>query len=223
MTAEVKTWPVEYKNELLLGNQDKSIAVCSLWSDREYVAGKVGVDNVVVVGNLYSHGPGIEGIVRNVLANPSIRGIVIAGKDKSQSADTLVQFSREGVQETNLGWTVPLPEGISKDDLPAGMRTVDKAIPYEAIQNLRQNVEVIDLRNRDWQDVEGAVAGYGQKPAFSEPLVYPKTESKVEVMRGEDVGFVFRGEQPQEVWMEILRTIRQFGFRGESKLLTTAN
>ena len=94
MTAEVKTWPVEYKNELLLGNQDKSIAVCSLWSDREYVAGKVGVDNVVVVGNLYSHGPGIEGIVRNVLANPSIRGIVIAGKDKSQSADTLVQFSR---------------------------------------------------------------------------------------------------------------------------------
>ena len=97
------------------------------------------------------------------------------------------------------------------------MRTVDKAIPYEAIQNLRQNVEVIDLRNRDWQDVEGAVAGYGQKPAFSEPLVYPKTESKVEVMRGEDVGFVFRGEQPQEVWMEILRTIRQFGFRGESR------
>lgn len=85
-------WPVEYRKELLIGNLDRSVAICSLWSDREYVAGKVGVENVAVIGNLYSHGTGIEGIIRNVLANPAIRTIIIAGKDKSRSAETLKNF-----------------------------------------------------------------------------------------------------------------------------------
>ena len=132
MSVEIKNWPVEYSKELLVGNLEKSLAVCSLWSDREFVARQVRAENVVVVGNLYSHGPGIEGIVRNVLANPSIRGIVVAGKDKSQSAETLLYFSNVGVERTNAGWTIPLAEGISKDDLPPGMRTIDGAIPYEA-------------------------------------------------------------------------------------------
>lgn len=217
MKTEVESWPVEYRKELLVGNPQKPVAICSLWSDREFVAGKVGVENVAVIGNLYSHGPGIEGIVRNVLANPSIRGIVIAGKDKSQSAETFKHFMDVGVEETDLGWTVPLPDGISKEDLPLGMRTIDEAIPFKEVERLRANVEVVDLRNNSWQEVEGIVIGYHEKPPFAEPAVYPKTESRVEIMHGEDIGFVFRGEQPQEVWMEILKTIRQFGYRGESR------
>lgn len=65
--------------------------------------------------------------------------------------------------------------------------------------------------------MEAAVIGYQDKPPFAEPAVYPKTESRAEIMRGEDMGFVFRGERPHEVWMEILRTIRQFGYKGESR------
>lgn len=217
MKTEIESWPVEYRKELLVGNPQKPVAICSLWSDREFVAGKVGVENVAVIGNLYSHGPGVEGIVRNVLANPAIRGIVIAGKDKSQSAETLRHLVDVGVEKTDLGWTIPLPDGIPGEDLPPGMRTVDEAVPYEAIEQLRANIEIVDLRNKSWQEVEGAVVGYQDKPPFAEPAVYPKTESKVEIMRGEDIGFVFRGEQPQEVWMELLRTIRQFGYRGESR------
>lgn len=219
--AEINSWPVEYKNELLLGNLDRSLAICSLWSDKEYVTEKVGKENIAVVGNLYSHGPGIEGIIRNILANPAIRAVVIVGKDKSQSAETLLHFFKVGVEKTDLGWTIPLTKSIKKEDLPAGMRSIDKAIPYKAIESLRRNVEIIDLRGRDWKEVEMTVSSYKQKTAFSKPAVYPKTESKVEVMQGEDVGFVFRGEKPQEVWTEILRTIRQFGFQNESRYTST--
>lgn len=61
MKTEIKSWPVEYKRELIVGNPQKPVAVCCLWSDRDFVAGKVGVEKVAGVGNLYSHGPGIEG------------------------------------------------------------------------------------------------------------------------------------------------------------------
>lgn len=211
------SWPVVYEKELLIGNPNKSIAICSLWSDREYVAGKVGVENVAVIGNLYSHGTGIEGIIRNVLANPAIRTIIIAGKDKSRSAETLKNFFDTGVQKTGIGWTVPLPNGILEEDLPFGMRTIDPAIPYEAIEQLRANVEILDLRNRNWHEIREIIENYQNKPPFSKPAVYPKTESQITVMRGENIGFVFRGVKPEEIWLEILKTVRQFGYTGESR------
>jgi thymidylate synthase len=217
MTAEVGKWPVEYSKELLIGNPQKPVAICSLWSERNHVAGKVGLENVAVVGNLYSHGPGVEGIVRNVLANPAIRGIVIAGKDKSQSAETLKQFSNAGVEKTEIGWTIPLPDSISEDDLTAGMRTIDESIPYEEIEKLRTNVEIRDLRGKSWPEVGEVVAAYEDKPPFAKPAAYPKTESKIQVMRSEDIGYVFRGSQPEDVWLEILRTIRKFGSKAESR------
>ena len=217
MSTEIKNWPVEYKQELLLGDLGKSIAICTLWSDREFVAGRVGVENAAVFGNLYSHGPGIEGIVRNILANPAIRTIVLAGKDKSRSAETLAQFFNNGVEKTDLGWTINRPDAIGENDLPPGMRTIDEAIPIEAIETLRRSVEVIDLRGKSWQEVGKQVANSRTNIPFAEPAVYPKTESKVEIMKGEDVGFVFRGDKPEEVWLEILRTIRQFGHIGETQ------
>ena len=79
-------WPVEFGKELLVGNPNKPVGICSLWSDKEHAGGRVDLQNVAVIGNLYSHGPGIEGILRNVLANPKIRTIVVAGKNKNQRA-----------------------------------------------------------------------------------------------------------------------------------------
>jgi thymidylate synthase len=213
----IENWPVEYGSELVIGNLNKSIAVCSLWSEREYVAGKVGIDNVAVIGNLYSHGPGIEGMVRNILANPSIRGIVIAGKDKSDTAETLLKFWQEGVTKTDIGWTVPLPPKINEKDLLPGVRTLDPGISENALQLLRANVEVIDMRGKPWEDVRSTVVGFEDKPAFAEPQLFPKLGSQVEVMRGEDVGFVFRGEHLYDTWLEVLRTIRQFGSEAGSR------
>ena len=54
MKAEVENWPVEYGKELLVGNPQKPVAVCSLWSDREFVAGRVGVENVAVMVAFFS-------------------------------------------------------------------------------------------------------------------------------------------------------------------------
>lgn len=213
----LENWPVEYRKELVLGNLNSSVAICSMWSDREYVAGQVGLENVIVVGNLYSHGPGIEGIIRNVLANPSIRSIVLAGKDKSQSAETLLNFFSQGVEITNKGLVIPRPTSIKPEDLPSGRRSIDNAIPIEALDLLRRNVSVVDMREKSWAEVHEMVLKNEELPAFSEPVVYPKSESKVSVMKGEDIGFVFHGERPEEVWLEILRTIRQFGYIGETQ------
>lgn len=219
MSGEID-WPVEYSREVLVGNLERSVAVCTLWSDKNYVAGQVGIENVVVIGNLYSHGPGIEGVVRNILANPSIRTIVVAGKDKSQSAETLLNLSRLGVEISKLGWIIPGPEGVKEDDLPPGRRFLDKEVPLEAIDDFRANVAVLDMRGKSWQEVsELVLSSDANTMPFAEPRVFPKSQpdASVQILTGEDVGFIARGSKPHEVWLEILRTIRKFGHIGESQ------
>jgi thymidylate synthase (methanogen type) len=204
-------WPVEHKRELLLGDLNKSVALCTLWSEKEFVAGQVGLQNVMLLGNLYSHAPGVEAIVRNVLANPAIRTIVVAGKDKTRSAETLNEFFRTGVTQNDFGLLIRKPDDISSEELPVGKRTIDSAIPTEEIARLRANVELIDLRGQSWDTVKNRILSVGYKLPFAEGKVFPKTESKIEILSGEKIGWIFRGDDCQEVWLEILRTIRKFG------------
>lgn len=213
----LKTWPVEYQKELLIGDPRKSVAVCSLWSDKEYISRQVGLENVALVGNLYSHGPGIEGIIRNLLANPGIQRILVVGKDRTRSAETLLTFAKRGVEKTDLGWTIPLPIGISESELPPGKRTIDSAIPQSAIDGLRARLEILDLRGQELAKAQQLARDYGPTQPLSEPAVYPKSVPPVQIMRGEDLGFVFRGANPVNVWLEILRTIRRFGSNAASQ------
>lgn len=216
MTKEFE-WPVEYKKELLLGNLNRSVALCSLWTERNFAGQKVGLENVVLVGNLYSHGPGIEGIVRNVLANPSITKIVTAGNDKSQSADSLISFFEQGVTKSDRGSVVSLSSNLDKEIIPDGKRLIDSAIPIEDIEVMRNKVSLMDMRGKSWGEVSDFVSGVSDGVKFAEPKIYSRTESKVEIMSGEDIGFVFRGNDYQQVWLEILRTIRKFGSEANSR------
>lgn len=219
MTTELD-WPVEYKKELLLGNLNTSVALCSLWTERSFAAGKIGLENVVLVGNLYSHGPGVEGIVRNVLANPVIRTIVVAGNDKSQSAESLKAFFGLGVTKTDRGFVINLPSNLNREKIPDGKRLIDSAIPLDDVELIRNNVSLVDMREKSWEEVSTFTQKCKKEGKFAEPKTFGKTESKVEVLTAEDIGFVFRGSDYQQVWLEILRTIRKFGSEAASRYTT---
>jgi len=207
--------PVEYQKELMLGNSESSIAICSLWSERDYVARQIGLEAVRVIGNLYSHGPGIEGIVRNLLANPDISKVVIAGKDKSGSAETLKSFIQNGVTKSRGGWLIE--DAFDQELVAEGYRLIDSAIPYDAIELVRQNVEFIDLRHASWDSIlefckkTPSVAG-----SYSVPQTFGHSVSTIENLNGENIGFRFSGELPG-MWLDILRTIRKFGTEAQSR------
>ena len=92
---EIRKWPIFSEKELIIGNLEADIAVCTLWSPRETFARKNldGLMNkIAVVGNLYSvFGIGI--IIRNCLANPNIRKIIVSGTEQGAALSVLKKLS----------------------------------------------------------------------------------------------------------------------------------
>lgn len=93
---QVSKWPYLSEVEVELGNLDADIGVCTLWSPRkEFITRHLmGVlHEVAVVGNLYSaRGAGI--MIRNFLANPKLRYLVVSGTELGMSKTALVNLDR---------------------------------------------------------------------------------------------------------------------------------
>lgn len=88
-------WPVFSQQELIVGNPESSVGVCTLWSPRENFARKYlnGVmDRVAVVGNLYSVF-GIGVLIRNCLANPKLRRIIVSGTELGSAKSILASIA----------------------------------------------------------------------------------------------------------------------------------
>lgn len=74
-------WPVFSEKEVIIGNLDSKIGITTLWYPRNRFSKEILGDvmgKVSVVGNLYSiYGIGI--LIRNFLANPNLRYLIVTG------------------------------------------------------------------------------------------------------------------------------------------------
>ena len=77
-------WPVVVKDRIAHFSENKNVAVCFLWTERTNVLPHLEKENLALAANLYSHQKGIEPLIRNCLANPFIRNIIILGNKKGQ-------------------------------------------------------------------------------------------------------------------------------------------
>jgi len=123
-------WPQEFKEKLKLGNIESNVGIATLWSYQDVVAKNIDNSNYCVMGNFYDKQNGLEPLIRNCLANPNLRYIILVGNDKSGSKDTVVSFFEDGFKD---GFVVD-----TKVRLP-------KTIPDSALELLRKNVKLIDL------------------------------------------------------------------------------
>src|SRR3990170_3926281 len=90
-------WPVFSEKELVIGNLDSSIGVCTLWSPRKEFTKKYLdsiMDRIAIVGNLYSvYGAGI--LIRNFLANPKMRYLVVSGAEIGNSKKAIKNLDKD--------------------------------------------------------------------------------------------------------------------------------
>ena len=191
-------WPAEHKDQLIVGNPDSNVAICCLWSKRDSIARQVNPAQYSIIGQLYSRA-GLNGMLRNILANPSIRCIVVVGQSMTDSYEALTHFFDKGVDRD---WTIPGNGG-----------QIDRDLPIKDLDKLRTSVTLVDLRNElDFTSAFNAtLERFQQLPPFASPQTYPKTIPEADVFPSEYMGFVVRKSTILEVWREALWTVMNFG------------
>lgn len=120
----------------MLGTQDAKVAVCTLGDpDLPNEFQQEGLlDRVAIIGSLCTENLGIERMVRNVVANPRIRFLILCGKDSQghRAGQAILSLKANGTDE-------------SKQIIGAmGPRPVLKNLSHDEITAFRQNVCVID-------------------------------------------------------------------------------
>ena len=125
--ADTKKWPVFSEKELVLGNLDSRIGICTLWTPRNKFADSISgiMNRVAAVGNLFSI-YGIAMLIRNFLANPNLRYLIVTGTEQGDSGKVLLNLN-------------------SKDEKLLKRVYLDK----EHIQRFLEQVKIIRVENID--------------------------------------------------------------------------
>ena len=151
------------------------VAVCTLTDDalRSTLSQHLG-PAAAVVGTLHTENLGIERLIRNVLANPYIRFLVVCGTDSRQAighlpGQSLVALARYGLDERSR-----IQEAHGKRPV---IRNVDRA----AVEHFRRTVDVIDLiGTSDIATIQSTVQECSDRnPGPSEPFVSAEVVSPV--------------------------------------------
>ncbi len=151
------------------------IAVCTL--NTEELIGPIAAaaaDAVAIVGTLQTENLGIERLITNVLANPSIRFLVVCGDDSCKAighlpGQSLVSLAQNGVSNER--------RIIDAKGRRPFLRNLEPA----AIDYFRKTVEVIDLiGTSDLEQISAAMHGCARRnPGAVEPFACAATIAPV--------------------------------------------
>src|SRR5680860_305944 len=193
-------WPVCSKENVILGNPKSEIAIATLWTPTKKITEEIGLDAFCIAGQLYSK-EGINFIFRNILANPSIRHLIICGTELSGSGQVRVDFFEKGIDENH--------NVIGND-----FAKIHKEIPRESLEMIRKNVTIEKMIGiQDIEKIKKNIATYKpQGKPFAEPRNFAKKEEeKIKYFPTDQSVFKIRGRYVGEVWLEILENILKFG------------
>jgi thymidylate synthase len=195
---EVSSWPIEYADQMIIGDINFDVAVCCLWSDRRSIAGQLSGCPYVVIGNLYSRA-GINSILRNIFANPRIRYLVVVGTSRTDSHAALLNFFQLGIDDN----------GHIKNN---GGR-IDSEFPRNSLEKLRNAVAAVDLTDAAplADTYRRFLADRAVRGPFTSARVYEAPSYKAEVLPSEQNGFIVRAATIIDAWTDVLALIMKYG------------
>ena len=192
-------WPIYFKDRLIISNLNSANVVATLWTPKEAIQKLVDPDNYLVMGQLYTK-KGINFLVRNILANPKITHIYLCGNDLMQSGECLVKLFANGISEDHK---------IIEDE--SGQ--IDNEITLEAIDLLRKNVKLIDLRGAEnLMKLKTDVIKNDDAKKWNEPMIFadpPKPQ--VSTYPAEIDLIKIRRATISDAYLAVLKHIEKFG------------
>ena len=206
---KIANWPIYFKDALIIKNKASNIGIATLWMPKESVADVLDKDGIdyCACGQLYTK-RGINPMFRNIFANPTIRYIVLCGVDRQGSGDALLKFFANGFTESfgesgdRKGWTINGdPEAL-----------LDKEFTLAALSDLKQAVEIFDLRMQPLTKIKELTKTFVQKEAFCKPVLFPEPKQEVISKFPSDTSvFKIRRETISDAWVDALKVINRFG------------
>jgi len=141
------SWPV-IAGSYRVGNPAAPVAVCALTSD-ELLAPLADAPGVAIVGEVQTANLGIEQIIINITANPSIRFLLLCGKDSRlfRQGQSLGALFENGVDEARriIG--------------AEGHEPVLRNVPQQQIATFRQQVQLVDwIGERDQETLRERIS-----------------------------------------------------------------
>ncbi|MBU0953651.1 MAG: thymidylate synthase [Nanoarchaeota archaeon] len=189
--------------KLIRGSPDADVAIVSLWTKAKDIAAKLHSDQYAVIGQLFSAERGLDLLVRNLLANPQIKRIVVTGVDFSKSGIVLLDFFQKGFTEGHIDATdTDVWKVNSEFD-----GFIAKDIPKEALETLRETITITRVPNIATFDFDSFAA----PTKIREKQPFPKEIVKTKHFVGEYTGHRVEGKTVAEAWLNVLDTILKFG------------
>jgi thymidylate synthase len=194
-------WPLYFRDNLTYGDRDHPAAICCLWMKQARIGEALSPALYSVLGNLYSK-DGINYLLRNILAHPTIRAVVLCGPDLTHSGAALLNLANNGLDAQHR---------VHGDGAP-----IEIEIPREAIDDFRAQVRVVDLRGvNDPLKIQEQLKELDALPrgAWSESRIFPRHAPAADEFPAEETGFVIHGERIVPVWVHLLAAVLAFGRR----------
>ena len=196
-------------NQLICGSGPT--AVVTGWTVKQSVAKHLADSEYAVIGNLYSATRGISPLIRNLIANPHIRFLVILNATKEDgnagACTCLLDLLRHGFVKGNSDtgkdcWVV-------RSSITGYL---DLEIEEKAIAKLRQSL--IWEEAKSIKEAVNLIKAYSKKEPmkpWGKPLIFPQAEILATTLPGNRYGHRIEGKTIAETWVKILHRIKTTG------------
>lgn len=200
----------KYKPNQLICGQGQT-AVITGWTVKQAIAGHLQPHEYAVIGQLYSPTRGISFLIRNLLANPHVRFLVILNATKEDrnagGCECLLDFFQNGFIEGKSDTGRPC--WVIRSSI-AGYIDID--IEARALEKLRQSIE--------WQEAKSIGSAVSQVKSYAQrnfvepwgsPLKFSLSEVVPTVLPGPRYGHRIEGKTIAETWVKIIHRIKTTG------------
>ncbi|MGL4497690.1 MAG: thymidylate synthase [Planktothrix sp.] len=195
-------------NQLICGHGQT--AIITGWTVKQAIAKKLEPHLYAVIGQLYSPTRGISLLIRNLLANPHVRYLVVLNATKEDKnaggCACLLDFFRNGFTrgQTDTGrdcWVI-------NSEIPG---YIDIEIPETVLEQLRSLVEWKEATSIAEAISSTQTFGLETAEPWSVPLEYPMPTVIPTILPGTRYGHRIEGKTIAETWVKIIHRIKTTG------------
>lgn len=222
-TAEATKFQYDarYKpNQLICG--EGQIGIITGWTVKSAIAKKLHPHEFAVIGQLYSPTRGISFLMRNLLANPHVRFLVILNGTKEDrnagGCECLLDFFRHGFArgKSDTGrecWVInsPIPGYIDREINPDVLEKLRQSVAWCEVKSIADAVNKV----KEYNLLDNTIEPWGN------PVIFPYMEIMPTVLPGTRYGHRIEGKTIAETWVKIIHrikttgTIRPTGYDGQ--------